>query len=305
VIKVFISMNKLKGGPFVFRKRLVDFLKKSNEIIVVDNINKKFDIELCFIRDTMFHNRPKIIRIDGCYYIDRLNFNVDIKRSIKKSRHVIYQSSFSKKMCESILGIDKPSSVVHNGIDIEYVQSINPDENVKQGSFVACSNLWRNTKRPKSIVKGFLAANTGRHLYIIGDGFKEKINSPFIHCLGYQDNYKTISIMKSCQYLIHLCHIDSCPNTVIEGLVCGLNVLCTNLGGSQELVQNDGVILQIDKWKNRVIGKCNLDTLDPDVVANGISKLMLISNRPNRNDLDIKLVANKYIDIIKRVINQI
>ena len=65
---------------------------------------------------------------------------------------------------------------------------------------------------------------------------------------------------------LHLCHIDSCPNIVIEGLCCGLNVLCSNLGGTQEIVGENGVVLRADKmWSGQYLPKTNLDNIEDDI----------------------------------------
>jgi glycosyltransferase involved in cell wall biosynthesis len=301
-IKVLILNKKFKGGPQVFRSRISKCLNDIPNIKVIDNEKIPFDVELCFINNIIKHNKPIIIRIDGCYYVDRLNFNEQIRNSIKRSNFIIYQSNFSKKMCEHILKIKKPCEVIYNGIDLDYINKIEPNKTIEPGSFVACSNTWRNTKRPLSMLKGFLKANTGRHFYIIGDIKNEiKIKNNNIHYLGLCNSIDIISIMKACQYQIHLCHIDSCPNAVVEGLACGLNVLCTNLGGTPELVKENGVILNVDKWKHSVINKQDLDVLSSNIIAEGINNLLKIQEKAIRPDLDIKLTAQKYADIIKRI----
>ena len=142
-------------------------------------------------------------------------------------------------------------SIIYNGISKDCIDSIETDKTIEPGSFVACSNTWRMkpNKRPLSIINGFLKSDTGRHLYIIGqyqNEWKKKYKRYRIHFLGPKSPKKVIAIMKACDYQIHLCHIDSCPNAVVEGLACGLNVLCTNLGGTKELVGPDGVILKIE-----------------------------------------------------------
>ena len=116
-----------------------------------------------------------------------------------------------------------------------------------------------------------------------------------------------ISIMKACDYLIHLCHIDSCPNAVIEGLSCGLKVLHTNLGGTKELVKNNGVMLSVDKmWDGRYMKKTNLDNLNNKEVATGIIELLkLKKEKTNVLNFDINITAQKYLKIIKKVLGKI
>ena len=112
---------------------------------------------------------------------------------------------------------------------------------------------------------------------------------------------ETISILKACKYQIHLCHIDSCPNIVLEGLSCGLNVLCTNLGGTKELVQSDGVILNADEmWKGKYLSSSiKLDSLRSKMVAKGIYKLLKINTKPDIYRFNIDEIAQKYVDVIR------
>ena len=316
-VKVFIQIDKFKGGPAVFRSRLISALNKFDDIKVVTNINDKFDIELAFIRKVYKHNKPYILRVDGCYYQDgRKSGNKPLEKSILGSRYLIFQSNFSFDLCKRILKIgsilDKSRySIIYNGLDLDYLKKIEPSKGIELGSFVAAAR-WRDNKRTFSIIKGFLKANTGRHLYMVGGiGIGEnslyksklkKYNSKYVHILGKKSQKEIISILKACDYQIHLCHIDSCPNIVIEGLSCGLNVLCSNLGGTKELVKDNGVVLKSDKmWDGKYLSSLvKLDTLKKEVVAKGIKKLMEVKTKPDISEFDIKNVAKKYVEIIKK-----
>ncbi len=315
-IKVFIQTDKFKGGPAVFRLRLINALNKFDDIDVVTNINDKFDIELAFIRKVYKHNKPYILRVDGCYYQDgRKSGNRLLEKSILGSKYLIFQSNFSFDLCKRILKIgsviDKSRySIIYNGLDLDYLKKIKPAKRIEPGSFVAAAR-WRDNKRTFSIIKGFQKADTGRHLYMIGDiGIGEnasyarkikKYQSKYIHILGEKSQEETISILKSCEYQMHLCHVDSCPNIVLEGLSCGLNVLCANLGGTKELVKDDGVVLNVDKmWSGRYLSSSiKLDLVPKKKIAKGIHKLMNLSTSPDRSRFDIRSVVEQYANIIR------
>ncbi len=318
MIRVFIQTEKFKGGPAVFRSRLIFALNKIKDIGVVTNIKNKFDIELAFIRKIYKHSKPYVLRVDGCYYQKhKKSGNKSLKKAILDSSYLIFQSEFSFKLCKHILDIDSKVndksnySIIYNGVDLNYIKKISAHKKIKEGSFVAGAR-WRDNKRTFSMIKGFLKAKTGRHLYIIGDiGIGEsrsyaskmlKYKSKYIHIIGKKSEEETISIMKKCDYLIHLCHIDSCPNIVIEALVCGLNVLCTNLGGTPELVRNDGRILNVDKfWDGKYLSSSvKLDSLNSKIVAKGIQKILKKKTEPDIYRFDINKVAEKYADIIRK-----
>ena len=310
-------MDKFQdGGPGTFRKRLIDAFSRIEEVDIVTDVKKNFDIELAFIRKIYKHDKPYILRVGNCWYIKKYKTynNKPIEKAIRRSKHVIFQSNFAYKLLKQTLRLrnDCPNgknlkySIIYNGVNIDYIKSISPAKNIIPGSFFSCAR-WDPNKRPLSTIKGFLEAGTKRHLYMIGgqgvEGRKDnyKFKSKYIHFLGPKSNKEIISIMKACNYQIHLCHIDACPNIVIEGLICGLNVLCTNLGGTRELVKKDGVVLDVDPFLNtRYMKPRNVDNLKPRKVAKGIEKLMKIKTKPNRPDLDINLTAKKYLKIIKK-----
>jgi glycosyltransferase involved in cell wall biosynthesis len=317
-IKVFIQTDRFEGGPAIFRSRLISALNKFDNIEIVTNISKKFDIELAFIRKVFKHNKPYILRVDGCYYEkSRKQSNVPLVEAIKKAQYVIFQSYFSLKLCKHVLDlghkIQKEAvdySVVYNGIDLNYIDKIKPAAGIEPGSFISCAG-WRPNKRPSSTIKGFLKADTGRHLYMVGgSGFvgskiDKKYNSKYIHLLGEKTNEETISIMKACDYQMHLCHIDSCPNSVVEGLTCGLNVLCTNLGGTPELVKDNGIILDVDQfWDKQYLNVDNLDNLSSRAIADGVKRIIKSKKKIDPSFFDIGKVAVKYKNIIENIVSR-
>ena len=318
MIRVFIQTEKFKGGPAIFRGRLIISLNKIKDIEVVTNITNKLDIELAFIRKIYKHNKPYVLRVDGCYYQKhKKSGNRLLEKAILDSSYLIFQSKFSFRLCKHILNIDNKInnksnySIIYNGVDLNYIKNIPAHKKIKQGSFVAGAR-WRDNKRTFSMIEGFLKAKTNKHLYIIGDiGIGEsrsyaskmlKYKSKYIHIIGKKSEEETISIMKKCDYLIHLCHIDSCPNIVIEALSCGLNVLCTNLGGTPELVKENGRILNVDKfWDGKYLSSSvKLDSLNSKVVAKGIQKILRNKTKPDILKFDINKVAEKYAEIIRK-----
>ena len=303
-IRVLILKKKFKGGPSVFRNRIAVALNKIDDIQVTRDPKEKFDIELSVIRILHGHKKPNILRVDGCYYVKDKHgpANRQLVKAMKSVNHVVFQSYFSKKMCYNILGM-KPKSrnIIHNGIDFDYIDSIPPSPDIKPNSLVACSN-WRDSKRPMSMIHGFLAAGINIDFYIIGDGIDRAWHKKHrnIHVLGNKTDKEIISIMKKCKWMMHLCYIDSCPNVVVEGLACGLSVLCTNLGGTKELVQDNGIVLDVDKWTGKPQPHRKLDTLSPGIIGDGIRRLLKKKVEPRPGRLNIKHVAEKYAELIRR-----
>lgn len=303
-LKIYMPQTDVRGsGPSVFHDRLFAAFTRMADVSVTSNIKDNFDAQLSFITmGKKHHNKPVVLRVDGCYYFPKkLSANKGIKESIKRASHVIFQSEFSKLMCARILNVHCKNTVIHNGIDMEYVGSLPADKSVIPGSFVCCAK-WRHNKRPKSMINGFIEAKTGRHLYVIGGVEKENmVKNSFVHYLGKMSPASALSVMKMCEYQLHLCHIDSCPNAVVEGLACGLKVLCTNLGGTHELLKGQGVVLDVDRWDFVPRDMGDLDNLPAGLVGVGIHKLMALPSPEARPDLSIFHTAKQYTDVLKGV----
>ena len=124
-MKVFIQTDKFEGGPAIFRNRLISALDNFDDIKIVTNVKDKFDIELAFIRKVYNHDKPYILRVDGCYYEkQRKTGNLLLEKAIIGAKYLIFQSYFSLKLCKHILEInnkvrkeDIDYSVIYNGID--------------------------------------------------------------------------------------------------------------------------------------------------------------------------------------------
>jgi len=310
-MKLLCEKSGWSGGPKTFRDRIRPALKKVPDISVTGDEKSNFDLELVFIRKKTKHNKPFVIRLDGVYYKKKhLYHNDPIRYSAKKAKHVIFQSKYSEQMFKSITKLSpKRSTVVYNGINLKKISDIEPRTDIPPGSLVACSQWKRRpNKRPLSIIKGYLEAGISNPLYLIGkthSEWRDEYKNRNIVFLGELKGSKIISVMKACSYQIHLCHIDSCPNVVVEGLACGLNVLCSNLGGTKEIVKKNGVILNVDHWNFKPLSTeafNGLDNLDPKTVAQGIHDVIKIKKRAVRPDLDINLVAEQYADIFRRYV---
>jgi len=305
-------MKKFSGGPKIFRQRLSDVLEKESKemgIEIVHDPKGKFDIELAFVRNLMQHRKPVILRVDGCYIGGGYEGKNHLyKEAAKNAKFVIYQSEFSRRMCESIWRIQRPNTIIHNGINFDELKGIEKDSSIPGGSFVA-SAIWRKNKRPVSMIQGFIDAGIKNNFYIIGDtyGIPDKYLNRFrkhknIHFLGPCDFNRSISIFKACDYQLHLSQIESCPNAVIEGLACGLKILYSNLQGTKEIVPSeDGVMIKTDKWKFQPTGLGQHDRITSGLVADGIRRLMALRSEKKtyRPEIDIHNVAKQYIKVIK------
>lgn len=244
------------SGPNSFGKRLSEqFQKMGHEIV---DSNSEYDIFLSFIQQTK-EARPeskKILRLDGIWFKEE-NFeenNKSIKESYLSFDHVVFQSEFDKKMIETHFGECSSCSVIHNGIRITQRDSIKELTHAGEYIFV-CSASWHRQKRLRENIFCFQAArkqlkeagNEAR-FYILGRGASfdgvsaEELENVFY--LNHQSHEECLRIYASADYFIHLAWLDHCPNVVVEALSQGCPIICTNSGGTQEIVKENGLIIQ-------------------------------------------------------------
>lgn len=311
-MKVFIGEKKLSGGPSVFRKRLVNALLNKGYQVFSDP-EENCDVEIGFISFLGKNVKKKILRLDGVYYQQhQISMNDSIKKSIQISDAVICQSDFSKKMIENMVcKLPSRCEIIGNGVDYEMIKGANSNKRYSNNQFIMCAD-WRNTKRPKSAIRGFnrwvkMYGISDAKLVILGD-FSDYIrrfsSNEMKNCIvkGNVNNNIIYDYYKSSDFMLHLCFIDSFPNAVVEGVACGLPVLCTNLGGTSEIVKNYGIVMHCDSFSYKSIPKIN-DDLDPEMVAIGINKLFKLKKNPSYIErLDINTIVDKYINFLESVV---
>lgn len=299
-----ISANRsLSGyrGLEKFSSLLLKALVENHGVRLVDSGNS--DIHFCVIQNERKSGAKTLLRIDGVYYDKkRLTMNRSIKASISQADGVVYQSCWSKKFAETMLKVrSRKSEVIWNGVDQkrfsrDKVSSFDYDK-----TFICCSH-WRINKRLKSIVSAFLEfqniTDTNIGLVVVGSP-DYRIPHDKVKFLEHV-SCGLEKIYQACDYMCHICHLDACPNTVVEALSAGLPVLCNNIGGTPELVGSDGVVVHLDQEFNFKPIK-NMDQVGPSSVnekllIDGMREMLSHDWSVYRPDLDISVSAKKYFD---------
>lgn len=303
-----LSTDRNFQGPRGFQKfggLLLEELQKKHGVKVVGP-KEKSDIHLSFI-----HIKPKkgtkhVLRLDGVYYdVQRLGMNGSIKRAIRAADGVVYQSCWAQKFVEGMFKTKaKLSVVIHNGTRQSKIRNARADDLGFDKVWLCCSH-WRVNKRLKSIVQSFLELPDNTCLCIAGKA-DYRYDHPRVKYFGYLQGGKLFSLYRTSDYFCHICHLDACPNVVVEALSAGLPVLSNNIGGTPELVQDDGVVIPLDKpFDFRPIK--TMDVVGPasvnqDVLVSGMRKMMESDWAVDRPDLDISVSARKYYDFFVRLL---
>jgi glycosyltransferase involved in cell wall biosynthesis len=240
------------SGPNSFAKRLAKGLIESgHEIELHDGRNS--DVSLVFIEPSGRPLAKKVVqRLDGIWFSPEefKTKNVDIKRLYNAADAVIWQSDFDKAMVCKWWDLPKKGTVIRNGISTEKVKkfTIPSLEQIRQRyeMLFVCSANWHPQKRLKENIEFFKHIRKfydSAALIVLGSN-PTLVPDPHIFFAGSQPHEVCLEIFSAANWMIHLAWLDHCPNTVIESLSQETPVICSEQGGTKELVQGFGLILK-------------------------------------------------------------
>jgi len=296
---------KSTSGPNSFGVRLASQLVKMGHDVVPQN--QYHDVMLSFIHQTSYAwpGAAKILRLDGIWFKSE-NFeqnNRIIKDSYFSFDHVIFQSEFDKHMVETHFGKRSDCSVIHNGINLKTYDKV-PELNHQNEKIFVCSAFWHPQKRLKENVCLFqhirqqlINDKKEARLYILGGGATfEGLNSydlENVFYLGQQDHESCLRFYASADYFLHLAWLDHCPNVVVEALSQRCPVICTDSGGTSEIVKENGIIIpETTKYEYELTDYDSPYPID-------FSSFILPDTRPSVDPihLDIEKVAEAYLKV--------
>lgn len=261
-------------------------------------VKKNPDINLVFVKGVR-KGCINIMRLDGAWINNKMNSkskNEGIRKHLRQCHGVIYQSTYSKTVCQKFIGKLKRNTIILNGCDPTVFNT--PYENPKP--YLLCCSRWRPHKRLKVIVSGFLESGLqlDYDLVVCGDP-DYTIDHPSVKYLGVRSRQDIFNITVGCSGIVHLAFLDCCPNSVVEGLVAGKNVLHTNSGGTHELVGPSGVCIEDGPFSFRMIDLYSPPALSMPAIVDGMKKIVQMP-AVVREDLFIDNVADQYIAFMRK-----
>jgi len=315
-MKVFVKTGNKVNGPTIFLDRLCKSFQKHG-ISVEYNFNKDFDLALFPGIIDLNTQKKTVMRLDGAYFNsawDYQKINQPYIESIKKADGVIYQSIFSKEICDRFLGkCECNNEIIYNGASSDFFNKLEVAKSNFKYNFITCSS-WRPHKRLRDAIESFLLSDINNScLFVAGEfdnlclleeevkKYKEKGNVIF---LGNLDQKRLGSYFKLCNASIHLCWLDCCPNSVIEALCAGCPVITNNVGGTREIIsKGGGIICNIDgEFNLNPIDLYNPPKIDRSEVANAIIRTTTEKIIVKKDAFSIYKTAEKYLNFFKVIL---
>jgi len=300
--------NPQLGGPATFGWRLKQELLRQGHDFKKDAGNN-----IAIIDGGYKDNSFNLLRLDGLC-LDSSDPNCNIKNEpifecYKNFDHIVFQSKFCRDVYESFTGVKKPHSIIYNGVPSSFSPHISHPHVENFDKVVIASAKWRRHKRLEEVMEAFSSPKLKGVALLVLDGQRYKPAVDYVKSTQAHNiilfpkisHDKLPEIYVTADAMVHLSWIDWCPNTVVEGLACGLPVLCSHNGGTSELVKDNGVILQLeeDYSLGSTVDLYNPPSVDREIIINGILEVLGKPSGFERSDLSIASVGEQYINLLK------
>lgn len=294
-------------GPNTFAVRLARKLLEMGHVCQFDG--KDADVSLVFIEPSGQPLAPTVVqRLDGIWFKpdEFVTKNIGIRRQYDRADAVVFQSNFDRTMATKWFGNAKHGEVIHNGIDLTPVKEITiaklAEMQATYDRIYVCSSNWHAQKRLDANVRLFYRLRE-KHpnscLIVLGNHPDVRLASPNIFFSGPVPPEVYLQIYSVANWMLHLAWADHCPNVVIEALSQGTPVVCSEVGGTKELVGSYGKVLTEAPYDYELADYDNPPNIDINQVDDLPDRTTLDFNA--KADIDIGRAARDYIKLFEEV----
>lgn len=245
-MKVYLDYTINDSGKGKFLKRLTPALSELG--VYFDS--KHGEVALGISKWRKKPKIPCVLRVDGAYFDSGKKskwWNQEIRKSIKRSDIVVFQSEYSMSTVTKLLDIKpKHSVVIYNGANVnDYVGLPKPEGFQEHEYNILIAARWGNRKSKN--LKGHLSVvrdmsdRPDIHFWLAGETDKPVVCRSNLTVLGQLSDDQLRPYQAHAKCLLYIPKWDWCSNTVIECLVAGTPVLTIKkIKGVSELVGRDG-----------------------------------------------------------------
>jgi glycosyltransferase involved in cell wall biosynthesis len=257
------------------------------------------DAYLCFIESgRTTHNAPLFQRLDGIYFNSAFDYaaqNSNIKRTYESAAGVIFQSNFNKELTFKYFGPHNNYAIIHNGADLELINSVEKIKIDKYENIWSCASSWRPHKRLNENIRYFIEHSGPNDGLIVAGTVEDKQAHNRVHYVGELSTEKLFSLYKASKYFIHLAWLDHCPNVVVDAMASGCQIICSSAGGTKEIAGKNAIIVEEKTWDYSPVELYNPPPMDFSLKT---------QNTWHKNEqFDMNSVCQKYYNFIDGKIN--
>jgi glycosyltransferase involved in cell wall biosynthesis len=193
---------------------------------------------------------PVIVNQDGVAYPgfageETAALNAPLRRALLAAAHVVYQSEFSKRSADELLG-EPPGTweILHNAVDTDFFSPAGPPPG--EGPVLLLGGDQTQEYRLELALRtlavlretqpGARLLVTGRLVSPVEPLVDELGLGGHVHLVGEYAQRDAPAIFRRAHVLLHTKVQDPCPTLVVEAMACGLPVVHPASGGTVELV---------------------------------------------------------------------
>jgi len=296
-------------GPGTFGHRLARRLFESGHEVTFECQDAA--VSLVFIEPSGAPVAPKVVqRLDGIWFRpqDFHTKNVGIKALYQRADAVVFQSEFDKGMATRWWGRPKLDRVIYNGIELNPVTELTIPSLIQLRAqydrIYVCSSNWHPQKRLKANIRLFQHLQKQQPnscLIVLGNPDMGMVPGPHVFYAGAVPPEVYMEIYSAANWMLHLAWADHCPNVVVEALSQGTPVVCSEVGGTKELVGDYGVVLHEDPYNFELADYDRPPSIDVTQITN-LPGRMQMNDYISTAAIDIVHVAQEYVKLFERVI---
>lgn len=290
-----VNLNS-NSGPNSFGQKLFKYMPFCG---VTFKNTPEPDAYLCFIESgRATHNAPLFQRLDGIYFNSAFDYaaqNSNIKRTYESAAGVIFQSNFNKELTFKYFGPHNNYAIIHNGADLELINSVEKIKIDKYENIWSCASSWRPHKRLNENIRYFIEHSGPNDGLIVAGTVEDKQAHNRVHYVGELSTEKLFSLYKASKYFIHLAWLDHCPNVVVDAMASGCQIICSSAGGTKEIAGKNAIIVEEKTWDYSPVELYNPPPMDFSLKT---------QNTWHKNEqFDMNSVCQKYYNFIDGKIN--
>ncbi len=254
----------------IFRWLKLRFYEQFPKILYANKVNESYDLEIApgYIEFESVLNSPnKNSRKIGWFHTD-VSYDKDLNRVMKrielmkKFDWMIFGSEQTRQVIEDLYKVNYPkSSVIYNVINIEETQSKAQLFNVNYEIRPVFSSVGRLHSRKgyevlMRVHKRLWEEGFTHSIAVVGGGNEMENLKNQRKELGVEDSFLLLDTQKNpypymseADYFILPSRSESYPLIVGEAMVLGKPIICTNVGGVPEMIDNevDGLLVNFDE----------------------------------------------------------
>ena len=300
-----------RTGPNSFAKRLSDALINMGHHVLFER-GEDADVSLVFIERSGRPLAKRVVqRLDGIWFSpsEFETKNSGIKHLYETADYVVWQSNFDREMTSRHWGVPSKGSVVKNGVPSYAIENENIKHQLEilkknhEVIFVSSAN-WHPQKRLDVNIRVFehLKKLYPSACLIIMGSNAQPINIKDTYWPGSLPHEICMQIYRESDWMIHTAWLDHCPNTVVEALSCGVPVICSEDGGTKELVGDYGIVLkEIEPYDFSLADYNKPPHIDIENQLEGHLPSKINLGGLSNVDISIEQCAQSYLDVFKKI----